>query len=768
MGVQGLLPVLKSIQEPTTLERFRGKTLAIDTYAWLHKASFTCAEDLVLEKPTKAYINYFRKKLDMLKHFNITPYFVFDGDYLPSKSGTEKERELRRNEFKKLATEAKRNGNIKLSYSYYQKACDISPEMAKSLINELKIKLIKYVVAPYEADSQMVLLEKLGLVDGIISEDSDLLIFGCKTLITKLDDKAQCIEIKRENFKNIKNSYINGFNDDQLLLMAVISGCDYTKGIPGIGMQKSIQLIKSYKTFERIIMSIKVEGKNIPNQFEEEYKRAKIAFRHQIVFNPIENLAQHLNPLTEEIISNYSKEYIHSCTGFILDQEIHKKISTGELDPFSKNVLISWESKVNPTEVKRSNSQPTISTAFNTSRSLKRATTNLPITRDLEQPPILKKKKIVTRISQFSDIMNSKKRVNNNSNNNSNSNSNSNSNGNNISNKLLSPTAKRQKILEFNKNIPGTISSFFSHKKEINEKIIKDDNFPATSSDIEDITEEDINDINLKLKINKNLSDGSTTNDDDTTTTTNSNIIQGNEESSDISISESEDFNNKNSNNSNNINNNNKDKYDNNLKSESDMEDIIDSSEVSESTITMDKNINISQATPTSLMLLEGSSISSGISTDAGDINTECYIDEDDSGKYNGNENGNNDNRTDDSLEDENLDKSNLLAEIYSFGLQRNSNNNNTNKINNKSNSISSLPSSSSSILFPMNRNIKGNNSNKVHRPSPLHYRTPLRDVTNSSNSNQPNGKKKVSNNKMKPNGSSGRVGLSAFRYIGS
>lgn len=36
------------------------------------------------------------------------------------------------------------------------------------------------MVAPYEADAQLCFLEREGYVDGIITEDSDLLVFGCK------------------------------------------------------------------------------------------------------------------------------------------------------------------------------------------------------------------------------------------------------------------------------------------------------------------------------------------------------------------------------------------------------------------------------------------------------------------------------------------------------------------------------------------------------------------------------------------------------------
>lgn len=60
------------------------------------------------------------------------------------------------------------------------KAAYVTSQMAKSIMSELDIMGIKYIVAPYEADPQMVYLEKIGLVDGILSEDSDLLILDVK------------------------------------------------------------------------------------------------------------------------------------------------------------------------------------------------------------------------------------------------------------------------------------------------------------------------------------------------------------------------------------------------------------------------------------------------------------------------------------------------------------------------------------------------------------------------------------------------------------
>lgn len=60
------------------------------------------------------------------------------------------------------------------------KSIDVTPEMAYILIQELKRCGIEYVVAPYEADAQMAFLDKIGAVSAIVTEDSDMILFGCR------------------------------------------------------------------------------------------------------------------------------------------------------------------------------------------------------------------------------------------------------------------------------------------------------------------------------------------------------------------------------------------------------------------------------------------------------------------------------------------------------------------------------------------------------------------------------------------------------------
>jgi exonuclease 1 len=52
MGIQGLLPYLKKASRPANIKEFKGCTVAIDSYCWLHRGAFACAEKLALGEAT--------------------------------------------------------------------------------------------------------------------------------------------------------------------------------------------------------------------------------------------------------------------------------------------------------------------------------------------------------------------------------------------------------------------------------------------------------------------------------------------------------------------------------------------------------------------------------------------------------------------------------------------------------------------------------------------------------------------------------------------
>ncbi|PKS13013.1 hypothetical protein jhhlp_000354 [Lomentospora prolificans] len=335
MGVSGLLPLLKSIQKHSDLKRYNGKTLGVDAYGWLHRGAIACANELAQDKPTRKYVQYAMSRVHMLRHFGVTPYLVFDGDFLPSKAGTEASRARSRDEHKKKGMEYIKAGKPSLAWQEFQKSIDITPEMARHLIDELKKLDISYVVAPYEADAQLVYLERKGLIDGILSEDSDLLVFGAKRLITKLDKYGACIEINRRDFCACREVSLTGWTDQDFRRMAILSGCDYLPGLKGTGLKTAYRYLRKYKTPDKVVQRIQFEGKAIVSEnYLPSFRQAELTFIYQRVFCPEK---QELVLLTEDPTNEAEK---YPFIGAPVEPELARAIAVGDVNPITKQKIV--------------------------------------------------------------------------------------------------------------------------------------------------------------------------------------------------------------------------------------------------------------------------------------------------------------------------------------------------------------------------------------------------------------------------------------------
>jgi exonuclease-1 len=272
----------------------------------------------------------------MLIFFGVTPYLVFDGDNLPSKAGTESARLTKRQESKKLALELYSKGRTADAYQEFQKAVDVTPYMARQLIEELKKMKVQYVVAPYEADAQLVYLERNGIINGIISEDSDLLVFGAKRLLSKLDQHGDCVEINRGDFTACRDISLIGWTDADFRRMCILSGCDYLPSIPKMGLKTAYRSIRKYKSVEKVLRILQFEGQHqVPANYLDDFKQAELTFLYQRVFCPkVEKLVT-LTPLDDSV--NVEEM---SFIGDDVDPEIALGVACGDLDPMTKEPII--------------------------------------------------------------------------------------------------------------------------------------------------------------------------------------------------------------------------------------------------------------------------------------------------------------------------------------------------------------------------------------------------------------------------------------------
>ena len=283
------------------------------------------------------FVDFAMSRVRMLIHFGITPYLVFDGDYLPSKAATEIDRAKRREDSKRMGLELLRMGKPAQAQLELQKAVDVTPEMARQLIDELKYHNVQFVVAPYEADAQMVYLEKRAVIQGIISEDSDLLVFGAKCLLTKLDQYGECVAINRNDFTACKEINLVGWSDAEFRRMAILSGCDYLPSINKMGLKTAYRLVRKHRNIEKILRTLQFDGQfSVPPGYLENFRKAELTFLHQRVFCPDANkLVMVTDPQPGENLNGIA--YV----GGDLDAHIALGVARGDLNPMTKKPIVS-------------------------------------------------------------------------------------------------------------------------------------------------------------------------------------------------------------------------------------------------------------------------------------------------------------------------------------------------------------------------------------------------------------------------------------------
>ncbi|KVI04562.1 5'-3' exonuclease, C-terminal domain-containing protein [Cynara cardunculus var. scolymus] len=327
MGIKDLLRFMKPYVEPIHIKKYAGKRVGIDAYSWLHKGAYSCSMELCLNMEGDKkfqYLNYCMHRINVLRHHNINPVLVFDGGNIPCKAQTEQDRHSKRKCNLDLAMAKLKEGNINAAAEIFQRAVSITPSMAHQLIQILRSENIEFVVAPYEADAQLAYLSSLdedkGGIAAVISEDSDLLAYGCSSVrismelvvfkmdrygngeeivIDKVFDSVGLVILITYKFKmqqytldllfsfHNKCSDFSAYgesqtNDDsECIGMCVLAGCDFLSSVPGIGIAKAHALVSKYRNLDRVLSTLKHEkGNQMPEDYFKSFHKAFAVFQH--------------------------------------------------------------------------------------------------------------------------------------------------------------------------------------------------------------------------------------------------------------------------------------------------------------------------------------------------------------------------------------------------------------------------------------------------------------------------------------------------------
>jgi 5'-3' exonuclease len=289
MGIKNLNKLIKKICPDIFkyihISGFSYKKIAIDTSLYMHKFKSVCGDKWIV-----SFINL----IIVLRKNNVHCVFIFDGKPPPQK---EKEKEKRKEAKIKLEENLyileqslekyyktgildknlldlyKKNNNhvslltnninIKIIEDKIKQKrnqiININSEdftLIKELLDILKIP---YYTSPGEAEKMCAKLCIDGIIDGVLSEDTDLLAYKCPVFLSKIDMYREVfVQI---NYKELLDNL--QLNSDEFLDVCIMCGNDYNTNIPKIGSIKSYDKIQKYKNIETFEHETKINTDNL-------------------------------------------------------------------------------------------------------------------------------------------------------------------------------------------------------------------------------------------------------------------------------------------------------------------------------------------------------------------------------------------------------------------------------------------------------------------------------------------------------------------------
>ncbi|KAL6575151.1 Rad2 nuclease [Orobanche minor] len=197
-------------------------------------------------------VDYFMKKAKRLRDSHVpVAIFVFDGNFLRRWSNYDR-RSKTKNEH--LSTVGGRT----------------MPDLIFDIIQELQEVwgVGSYLVAPYEADAQLVYLFETGRINVVITKDSDFIAYCCP--------------------RRTRSKYLPQLNNEQILQLCLLRGCDYVPGVLDNELFRlTIEQMRSGMYYEDVLRHLKPrlpEGYSLP-QYMRAFEVALHIFKHQKVYN---------------------------------------------------------------------------------------------------------------------------------------------------------------------------------------------------------------------------------------------------------------------------------------------------------------------------------------------------------------------------------------------------------------------------------------------------------------------------------------------------
>ena len=295
MGINDLLNLYKPLLTQEHISILKNKTCAIDIMVWLYKGVYASLNNQKEQnEKNDIYLNYPLKMISLLLSFDIKCICVFDGKILKAKQKEITNRNLYKETSKKLAEKLEKEGKEEESKKIFNRTLKTKSRMINSLIEILKKLNQKVIISPYESDAEISYLYKEKKIDFAITEDSDLIPYGVKKLVFKLETNGNCeyldLEKKYINYPNYICKFLLNIPKLKLIQFCVMLGCDYLPQIKGFGCKSAFKIFSFCDSIDDVVYFLKNSGKyqfenNDDNNYIIKAKNACAVFLYQTIYD---------------------------------------------------------------------------------------------------------------------------------------------------------------------------------------------------------------------------------------------------------------------------------------------------------------------------------------------------------------------------------------------------------------------------------------------------------------------------------------------------
>ncbi|KAJ2930940.1 hypothetical protein H1R20_g6163, partial [Candolleomyces eurysporus] len=203
MGINNLWPVVNSVSKRRSLFQFALEHMKVDVVG-----ERLMANVITIGIDMGTYMDELAKLLRVPANF----VFVFDGPKRPEK---------------------KRGKTVQLNKPLWW----VNP--AQALIRHYGFIVHE---AAGEAEAELAVLNRRGLIQAVMTSDSDALVFGAQTVLRSIPSSKRDEEDEVAEFEASQIEDKLGFTQSRLLFYALAAGGDYNPGLPGCGQAYASQL----------------------------------------------------------------------------------------------------------------------------------------------------------------------------------------------------------------------------------------------------------------------------------------------------------------------------------------------------------------------------------------------------------------------------------------------------------------------------------------------------------------------------------------------